>query len=50
MGDIVRKGTKDRPRFYIRYIDSNGTRRQRAVRGARTVAEANACYQPPSCV
>jgi len=40
MGDIVKKGTKDRPRFYIRYIDSNGTRRQRAVRGARTVGEA----------
>jgi integrase len=40
MGDIVRKGTKDRPRFYIRYVDADGVRRQRAAKGATTKAQA----------
>lgn len=40
MGDIVKRGTKDKPRFYIRYVDADGKRRQRAAKGARTVDEA----------
>jgi integrase len=40
MGDIVRRGTKDKPRFYIRYKDANGRRTQRAVPGVTSAAEA----------
>jgi integrase len=40
VGDIVRRGTKDRPRFYVRYVDADGRRKQRAVKGAVTKAEA----------
>lgn len=34
MGAIVRRGTKDRPRFYLKYVDANGTQRTRAAKGA----------------
>lgn len=40
MGDVVRRGSKDRPRFYIRFLDVDGERRQRAAKGATTLAEA----------
>jgi integrase len=40
MGDIVRRGTKAKPRFYIRYIDSDGVRRNRAAKGATTERDA----------
>jgi hypothetical protein len=40
MGDIVKRDTKDEPRFYIRFKDNNGQRVQRVVKGAITVAEA----------
>jgi integrase len=41
MGDIVRRGTKDRPRFYIRYVDVDGVRRMKLARGATTKGEAH---------
>jgi integrase len=31
VGDIVRRGTKDRPRYYVRYVDLDGKRKQRAA-------------------
>jgi integrase len=40
MGDVVRRGTKDKPRFYIRYVDSDGKRKQRSARGAKSMSEA----------
>ena len=40
MGKIIRRGTKDKPRFYMRYVDPDGKRRMRAAKGATTVAEA----------
>jgi integrase len=40
MGDIVRRGTKDRPRFYLRYLDADGQRKQRAAKGALNVGDA----------
>lgn len=39
-GDVVRRGTKDRPRFYMRYVDVDGRRHQRIANGAQTDAEA----------
>ncbi len=32
MGDILRRGTRDKPRFYIRYLDLDGGRKTRRVR------------------
>lgn len=40
MGDIIRRGTKDRPRFYIRFVDADGRRKNRAAKGAVTKADA----------
>ena len=40
MGDIVRRGTRDNPRFYGRYVDIDGRRKMRLLKGARTKAEA----------
>jgi integrase len=37
---IVRRGTKDRPRFYLRYKDVDGVERMKAAKGARTKGEA----------
>jgi len=34
MGNILRRGTRDRPRFYIRYVDLDGGRKTRRVRVA----------------
>jgi integrase len=39
MGDIIRRGTKDRPRFYVRYKDANGTRKLKAAK-VSTLGEA----------
>jgi len=40
MGNIIKRGAKDSPRFYIRYVDIDGVRRCRAVKGATTKLEA----------
>jgi integrase len=40
MGKIIRRGTKDRPRFYLRYVDADGVRRMKAAKGATKIAEA----------
>ena len=40
MGDIVRRGTRDNPKFYVRYIDFDGTRRMKLAKGADTKADA----------
>jgi hypothetical protein len=40
MGKIIRRGTKDRPRFYLRYVDADGVRRMKAAKGATKTAEA----------
>ena len=40
MGDIVRRGTRDNPKFYGRYVDIDGRRKMRLLKGARTKAEA----------
>ena len=32
MGDIIRRGTRDKPRFYVRYLDLDGGRKTRRVR------------------
>jgi integrase len=31
MGDVLNRGTKDKPRWYCRYVDFDGQRRQRAT-------------------
>ncbi len=31
MGDVLNRGTRDRPRWYCRYLDENGQRRQKAT-------------------
>lgn len=40
MGRIVKRGTKDRPRFYLKYRDVDGVERTRAAKGAYTKAHA----------
>ena len=40
MGDIIRRGTKDKPSFYVRYVDVDGVRRMKKARGATTKAQA----------
>jgi integrase len=40
MGDIVRRGTRDNPKFYVRYVDADGTRRMKLAKGADTRGEA----------
>lgn len=40
MGDIVRRGTRDNPRYYGRYVDSDGRRKMRLLKGARTKQQA----------
>ena len=40
MGDVIRRGTRDQPFFYIRFFDLDGRRKMRAAPGARTKAEA----------
>jgi integrase len=40
MGDIVRRGTRDKPKYYGRYFESDGRRKMRLLKGARTKAEA----------
>lgn len=40
MGRIVKRGTKDRPRFYLKYRDVDGVERTRAAKGAYTKAQA----------
>jgi hypothetical protein len=40
MGDVIRRGKKDKPRFYIRYKDTDGVRRMKLARGATTKASA----------
>jgi integrase len=39
MGFVVRRGTRDKPRYYIRYVDVDGTERTKRV-PAKTSAEA----------
>ena len=31
MGDVLNRGSKDRPRWYCRYVDTDGKRKQRAT-------------------
>ena len=40
MGAIVLRGTRSAPRVYGQYVDHDGVRRTRLLRGARTKAEA----------
>lgn len=40
MGEIVRRGTKDLPRYYLRYVDADGKRKMRAAKGATTSSHA----------
>jgi integrase len=40
MGDIVRRGTRDNPKYYGRYVESDGRRKMRLLKGARTKSEA----------
>jgi integrase len=40
MGDIVRRGTRDNPKYYGRYFESDGRRKMRLLKGARTKSEA----------
>jgi integrase len=40
MGRIVKRGTKQRPRFYLKYRDADGVERTRAAKGAYTPAQA----------
>lgn len=40
MGCIIKRGTKDRPRFYLKYRDVDGVERMRAAKGAYTKAQA----------
>ena len=42
MGAIVKRGTGDRQRFYLRYNDLDGTRRMIRAKGARSEREAYA--------
>ena len=36
MGDIIRRGTRDKPRFYIRYLDLDGGRKTRRRDGTKS--------------
>lgn len=40
MGAIVKRGTKDKPRFYLRYVDADGKRKMKAAKGAINLAHA----------
>lgn len=40
MGAIIKRGTKDKPRFYLRYVDADGRRKMKAAKGAINVAQA----------
>ncbi|MGD0838417.1 MAG: site-specific integrase [Polyangia bacterium] len=40
MGDIVRRGTRDNPKYYGRYTEWDGRRKMRLLKGARTKSEA----------
>jgi integrase len=40
VGGILKRGTRERPRFYVYFTDVDGTRCQRAAKGARTEKEA----------
>jgi hypothetical protein len=40
MGEIVRRGSKENPRYYLRFTDENGIRRMKAAKGATTATEA----------
>src|SRR5687767_267855 len=40
MGDIVRRGTRDNPRYFIRFVDVDGTRRMKLAKGATTKDDA----------
>lgn len=40
MGAIVKRGTKDKPRFYIQYRDVDGVRRTKRIKSATTKAQA----------
>ncbi len=39
MGFVIRRGTRDKPRYYIRYVDVDGGEKSRRV-PAKTKAEA----------
>jgi integrase len=40
MGDIVRRGTRDNPKYYGRYFELDGRRKMRLLKGARTKSDA----------
>lgn len=40
MGRIIQRGTKKRPRFYLRYTDPDGTQRTKAAKGATSKVHA----------
>jgi len=42
MGAIVKRGTKEKPRFYLRFVDLDGTRRMIKAKGATRRDEARA--------
>lgn len=42
MGAIIKRGTKQKPRFYLRFIDTDGTRRMVAAKGATRREDARA--------
>ena len=39
MGSLVFRGTRDKPRVYAQYLDVDGTRRTRLLKGVRTKSE-----------
>ncbi len=45
MGDVVDRGTRDNPKWFVRYVDTDGTRRMRLVGDARTKTGVKTCAQ-----
>jgi hypothetical protein len=40
VGRIIKRGTKARPRFYLKYVDTDSVDRTKAAKGAYTIAQA----------
>lgn len=40
MGDVVKRGSREQPRYYVRFLDADGTRRMKLAKGATRLAQA----------
>jgi hypothetical protein len=45
MGFVIRRGTRDKPKYYARYVDIDGGEKTRRLKAARTKEQTEWCLR-----